>query len=90
MSHLKFIKQEFENRKTFIWEVFSTYDQSYLGKIHWHPPWRQYCFFPIEECVWSHDCLKEVSNFIILHKKDRSKPAEKSQSQIDVSLEVVH
>ena len=79
-SHLRFIKLELGGRKTFVWHVESAYDGSLLGDIKWYAPWRQYVLMPFDGCVWSHDCLSEVSEFIKLHKKDRSIPSDKLQS----------
>ena len=31
--------------------------------IKWHGPWRQYVLLD-NECIWSWECLKEVSEFI--------------------------
>jgi len=35
-----------------------------LGEIRWHPHWRQYCYFPDRETVWSASCLEDLKSFL--------------------------
>ena len=35
-----------------------------LGIIKWHSAWRQYCYFPIIQGVYSNGCLLDIINFI--------------------------
>ena len=35
-----------------------------LGSIKYFPYWRQYCFFPDNETIWSAGCLKDVVAFL--------------------------
>ena len=35
-----------------------------IGIVGWYPPWRQWCFFPHAETVWSEVCLRDVLDFI--------------------------
>jgi hypothetical protein len=35
-----------------------------LGYIRWYSPWRQYCFFPHSDTVYSAGCLNDINNFI--------------------------
>ena len=50
--------------KTQIYDVFAKGNESLLGIIQWYAPWRQYCFFPSEECVFSKGCLNDINHFI--------------------------
>lgn len=52
-------------RKTNIYSIQSKFDNTVLGEVRWHGRWRQYCFFPRDDCVWSHDCLQDLHDFII-------------------------
>lgn len=63
MTHLYFAETPNEGKKTRTYVVYG-YKDSYLGDIRWHGAWRQYCFFPLDDCVWSHDCLTELGIFI--------------------------
>jgi len=35
-----------------------------LGEIKWHSSWRQYCYFPTIQAVYSVGCLNDISQFI--------------------------
>jgi len=50
--------------KTNVYHVVTKSTGDILGVIKWHFPWRQYCFFPFGDVVWSHGCLKQVMDFI--------------------------
>lgn len=49
--------------KTDVYDVYSKHHITYLGTVKWYAPWRQYCFYPSEETVWSRSCLKEIIEF---------------------------
>ena len=49
-----------QNRKTAIWEVMNKSSGGRLGIIGWHPPWRQYCFFPEDNCVFNVSCMSDI------------------------------
>jgi len=65
-KHLYFIEviDAEERRKTKQYAVESRHDKTELGMVRWHTGWRQYVFEPNPECVWSHDCLAELSVFV--------------------------
>ena len=70
IDYLEF--REFKNEKgqTLIVNVISKGHGDLLGKIHWHWPWRQYCFFPEEKTTWSASCLLDVMNYLNKLNKD--------------------
>jgi hypothetical protein len=35
-----------------------------LGQIKWYGPWRQYCYFPTVQAVYSAGCLKDIQDFM--------------------------
>ena len=35
-----------------------------IGIIKWNCFWRQYCYFPCEDTVYSAGCIDDISNFI--------------------------
>ena len=35
-----------------------------LGTIKWYCAWRQYCFYPNADTLWSKGCLDDVNNKI--------------------------
>ena len=65
MKHLNIIEAE-KKPKTQVYDIFSSHDETLLGRIYWYPSWRQYVFQPIIdiETIWSDDCLEELYDFI--------------------------
>src|SRR4030042_2753583 len=70
----KYVDQEFEGKyfssvwyeskpSTGVWLLYSKSAEG-LGFIKWYAPWRQYCFFPEPETIWSKGCLKEINKYI--------------------------
>lgn len=51
-------------RKTNRYVIFNKRSHGILGEIYWNGPWRQYCFYPEPQCVWSTSCLDIVVEFI--------------------------
>lgn len=35
-----------------------------LAEVSWYGPWRQYCFFPAPNTVWSDSCLESAKSFL--------------------------
>jgi len=35
-----------------------------IGTIRWHGAWRQFCFFPHNDTVWSAGCLADLQDAI--------------------------
>jgi len=50
--------------KTEIWNILSKISGDVLGKIKWHGPWRQYCFFPSQNCIFNTKCLDDIKKMI--------------------------
>ena len=50
--------------KTYVWNVFNTFSNSFLGVIKWFPAWRHYVFFPEADIIFSDSCLIRIGNFI--------------------------
>ncbi|MCK4245312.1 MAG: hypothetical protein KAX20_06780 [Candidatus Omnitrophica bacterium] len=38
--------------------------QGELGVVKWYPAWRQYCYFPTTQAVYSKGCLDDIGDFI--------------------------
>lgn len=51
-------------KKTRVFCVCSKTSSATLGVIKWFGPWRQYCFFPEPDCIFSKGCLNDINNFI--------------------------
>lgn len=50
--------------KTNIYAVTNKSGDYDIGCIKWYAPWRQYCFFPGEDTVYSKGCLDDIGDFI--------------------------
>ncbi len=50
--------------KTLIYWCVSNRGNDYLGTVKWFGRWRQYCFFPAEEAVFSVGCMNDIIDFI--------------------------
>ncbi len=48
-------------RKTHDYLVRNRHSGDMLGVIRWYGPWRQFCFFPRGETVWSRGCLADIN-----------------------------
>lgn len=46
-----------------------------LGYVRWYASWRQYCFFPMGNAVFSLGCLEDVNNFISQLMNERKNKA---------------
>ena len=58
-----------DDHKTERWVVLNKSDGSTLANISWYWPWRQYCFFPAEGCVFNHGCLHTITAFMVERQK---------------------
>lgn len=62
-EYISFVPVE-SNGKTSIWNCINNKSQFVLGVIKWNSGWRQYCFFPTQDTVFSMGCLDDISDFI--------------------------
>lgn len=62
-------------KKTKDYVVYTKEASTMLGKIKFYARWRQYCFFPVEDCVFSKGCLEDINSFIkkIMYEMKMSK-----------------
>lgn len=44
-----------------------------LGIVKWYGAWRQYCYFPTSQAVYSAGCLRDIANFIVELKAEEIK-----------------
>ena len=51
--------------KTNVYGLVSARDYDIdLGVVKWYAPWRQYCFFPDRDTVFSPGCIADIIQFI--------------------------
>jgi len=71
-KHIRF-EVSVEKPKTRVWDCLNNSRDDLLGEVRWHAPWRQYCFFPDHQIVFSPSCLRDITSFLnrsnIQHKK---------------------
>lgn len=63
-KYLIFVERENPKGKTKIFECRNISTQTVLGIIKWYGAWRQYCYFPEVQAVYSAGCLDDISDFI--------------------------
>lgn len=62
----KYIRFEMVNEKpkTRVYDVINRSSGWSIGQVKWYPNWRQYCFFPENECVFTKVCMNDINDFI--------------------------
>jgi len=61
---------------TSIWACRNIHSEEGLGIIKWNRWWRQYCYFPTIQAVYSAGYLKDIAEFIGLLMNGRTKKEE--------------
>ena len=51
-------------RSTDVWTIKGKTSGVHLGQVKWHPPFREYGFFPRAGTVWGQSCRKQLEAFI--------------------------
>ena len=50
--------------KTSVWRCHNNRSNKELGRIAWHPAWRQYVYEPACQAVYSVGCFEDINDFI--------------------------
>ena len=53
-----------QNTKTGKWICANTKTGHPLGEVKWCANWRQFCFYPEPQCLFSAGCLLDIVTFI--------------------------
>lgn len=53
-----------KKERTSVWGCYKNAGSTLMGVVRWEDAWRQYCFYPEPDIVFSADCMEEVSWFI--------------------------
>jgi len=90
-KYLEFKQVPYEG-KTKRFEIISKSQNVDLGIIKWNPHWRQYCFYPSSDTLWSRDCLKNIQDFLnnlMIERKlnNRSKPDYITTDDVEYELD---
>ncbi len=59
--------------KTDIWNVLSKSSEYILGQIKWYGAWRQYCFWPSPQTIFSSRCMQDINQAVKQLMEDRRK-----------------
>lgn len=59
------------NGVTQVYAVRNIKSQLIIGWIKWNGAWRQYCFYPESETLYSEGCLTDICNLIIQLMNER-------------------
>ena len=51
-------------KKTRNYAVCNNKSNFRIGMVKWYPSWRQYCFLPQEDTVYSYGCLQDINKFL--------------------------
>ncbi len=62
-QYIHFEKIE-DKPKTSVWSCRNNNSNVELGKICWNGSWRQYCYYPTVQAVYSVGCLHDIGDFI--------------------------
>ncbi len=65
--------------RTSIWSCRNNNSNAELGIIKWYSAWRQYCFFPSSDTVFSEGCLVDIRRFITQLKNEREVEKERKR-----------
>lgn len=68
-QYLLFVEVE-RKAKTSVWSCRNKKSGAELGRVAWHGPWRQYCYFPTVQAVYSAGCLDDIADFIEQVKRE--------------------
>lgn len=65
-TQYRYIKFQLTERKakTAVYSCCNNNSGHELGIIKWYPGWRQYCYFPTAQAVYSTGCLEDIAKFI--------------------------
>jgi len=47
-----------------LWSCRNNRSGEELGEIKWYRPWKQYCYFPTVQAVYSVSCFEDINDFI--------------------------
>ena len=60
-----------DGRRTDIWVICNKRSGAALGAVRWYGPWRQHCFFPNGESLYSVGCLQALERFLAEANRER-------------------
>lgn len=49
--------------KTLVYDILNSNSDDKIGTVKWYAQWRQYIFFPANNCIFSCGCLEDIIDF---------------------------
>lgn len=62
-EHIHFVKVA-DKPKTSVWTCRNNRTGGELGRVRYYGPWREYCYFPVAQGVYSRGCLADIAAFL--------------------------
>lgn len=62
-QYIKFVEM-IATGKTRRFTCHNIHENGSLGEVKWYGAWRQYCYFPTAQAVYSEGCLKDIADFM--------------------------
>jgi hypothetical protein len=62
-KYIHFVEIE-KKKKTSVYSCRNNNSHQELGQVKWYGPWRQYCYFPTVQAVYSSGCLADIESFM--------------------------
>ena len=75
-----------EKPKTKVWGCYNNNSTTRIGEVKWYAGWRQYCFFPYEDSVFSKGCLDDIGEFIQQLMDERKKNSNNKCKKCSVEI----
>jgi len=63
-QYINILLRPYKNPSSFIWVVKSISKGNELGEIKWYGAWRQYCFYPADNCIFNKTCMNHIIDHI--------------------------
>lgn len=70
-EYIEFFPSVRSPKETMVWYCHSRRHKTRLGTVLWYGSWRQYCFVPYANTVFSAGCLADIRDFIGQVMEDR-------------------
>ena len=61
-EYIEFVLVE-QKPKTLVYTILNRKSGDKIGTVKWYANWRQYVFFPSNECIFSCGCLEDIIDF---------------------------
>lgn len=69
--------------KTLVYAILNIKSGDKIGIVKWYANWRQYVFFPVDECIFSIGCLTDIIDFT-KKVQDNHKELRKNKRRYDM------